>query len=95
MTAQEKQIIAYLLARNQKTITADQDGGYASTLISRGILVLALQRGQVFRGSETPFAVPDHIWNELAKHKEQFPYSPLIRSDGVEPYPWRVPWMVR
>jgi hypothetical protein len=73
MTSQEKQIIAYLLAKNQKTITADQDGGYASTLISRGILVLALQRGQVFRGSDTPFAVPDYIWDELTRHKEQFP----------------------
>jgi hypothetical protein len=94
MTTQEKQIIAYLLAKNQKTITADQDGGYASTLIPRGILVLAVRRGQAFRASDTPFAVPDHIWNELTKHKEQFPYTPVKRGD-MEPYPWRVPWMAR
>lgn len=94
MTPREKQIIAYLLDKNQKIITADQDGGYASTLISRGILVLALHRGQVFRASETPFTVPDHIWNEITKHKDQFPYTP-VRRDGVEPHPWRIHWMAR
>jgi hypothetical protein len=36
--------------------------------------------------------VPDHIWNELMKHKEQFPYTP-VKCGDVEPYPWRVPWM--
>lgn len=38
MTEHELEIIGYLLARNQKTFTCALDGGYAVTLISRGIV---------------------------------------------------------
>lgn len=95
MTEQEKSIIAYLLAKNQKMITAAQDGGYATTLISRGILVLAMRPGQVADMMNVPFLVPDHIWDELALKRDSFPYTPAERRDGVGPHPWRVPWMAR
>ena len=95
MTEREKRIVAYLLAKSQKMITADQDGGYAATLISRGILVRAMQPGQVADPTNVPFVVPDHVWDELALKRDSFPYTPARRRDGVESHPWRVPWMAR
>jgi Super-infection exclusion protein B len=95
MTSKERQIIAYLLAKNQKMFTCASDGGYANTLLSRGILVRALRPGQVFNVEEMPVAVPDHIWDVLLAHKDQFPYSPERGERGGEVNPWRVPWMLR
>jgi hypothetical protein len=96
MTPKEKEIIGYLLANNQKTLEADQDGGYANTLISRRIIVLYGQKGQMFRGTHTPMIVPDHVWEVLVKHKSDFPYAtPKLTPGAVEPPPWRIPWMAR
>jgi hypothetical protein len=94
MTEQERLIIAYLLAKNQKMFTTEGNGGYAMTLISRGIVVLALRPGQMFDNEDTPRAIPDHIWDVLVEHKDQFPYSPPARGE-IEADPWRVPWMAR
>jgi hypothetical protein len=93
MTDKERKIIAYLLHYKQKTFTAASDGGFAATLISRQILVRALAPGQMFSGENMPLAVPDHVWDVLAEHKDQFPYSSPQSRHGVEPSPWRVPWM--
>jgi hypothetical protein len=94
MTEDEKAIIAYLLARNQKVFTVESDGGHAVTLMSMGIVVRAGQPGQMFRGTDMPVAIPDYIWDVLEKHKDQFPYTP--RNDGrIEAHPWRVHWMAR
>jgi hypothetical protein len=91
MTERERSIIAYLLAHNQKMIVADASGGYANTLLSRGILVRALQPGQVFYQNDTPMTVPDHIWTVLVEHRAEFPYQEPEEYER-EPYPWRVPW---
>ena len=91
MTHEERAIIAYLLARDQKTIIADQDGGHAMTLISRGVLVRALRPGQVFNLLECPFAVPDHLWDVLVEQRDAFPHQ----VDPEQPYPWRKHWMAR
>jgi hypothetical protein len=83
------------LAKNQKMFTCASDGGYATTLISQGMLVRAVRSGQVFAMDDMPVAVPDHIWAVLLAHKEQFPYKPERGEHGVEVHPWRVPWMLR
>jgi hypothetical protein len=94
MTDREKEIIGYLLARNQQMFTVESDGGHAVTLMSMGIVVRALQPGQMFRGTDMPVMIPDYIWDMLQKHKDQFPYTP--RNDGrTEPHPWRINWMAR
>jgi hypothetical protein len=95
MTDHEKAILAYLLHWNQKTFTAASDGGYAATLISRGIVVRALVPGQMFSGEDMPLTIPDHIWDVLMEQKAQFPYKPNPRRDGAEAHPWRVHWMAR
>ena len=61
MTPKEKEIIAYLLYHNHKTFVYYMDGGFAGSLISRGIIRQGLRPGQVFELAEVPFFVPEHI----------------------------------
>lgn len=88
MTPNERKIIAYLLARNQKMFVAAADDGYAMTLISRGIVVRALRPNQVFDMDDTPMVIPDHVWDVLLEHKREFPTA-QSRQDPYEPHPWR------
>ena len=90
MTDHEREIIGYLLANNQRSFIAAQDGGYAMPLISHRIVVRALQPGQVFDAENTPFVVPDHLWPILQAHEAAFP-----ALDPDSPHPWRIPWQLR
>jgi hypothetical protein len=65
MTDHEREIIAYLLAKNQKMFTAESDGGYAATLLARGIVRIAVQPNQHVAMSDVPMAVPDYVWDVL------------------------------
>lgn len=94
MTSKERQIIAYLLAKNQRMFTNDLDGGEAITLISRGIVTRAVRPGQVFDPTQVPFEVPEHLWSVLLKHKAEFPYA-SPRPGVTEAHPWRTHWMAR
>ncbi len=89
MSGKDREIIGYLLARNQKLFMAAHDGGYAMPLISQRIVRNALQPGQLFEfsGEHTPMLIPDHIWNVLLAHKEQFPYASPSGGE-VETPPW-------
>jgi hypothetical protein len=91
MTQHERAIIAYLLAKNQKTFTASSDGGYAATLLSRGIVIIIAQPGQHLDPENVPMTIPDHLWDVLTEHKGDFPYTTPEDDEG-EVYPWRVPW---
>jgi hypothetical protein len=93
MTEQERQIIAYLLAKNQKMFTAESDGGYASPLLSRGIVVYALVFGAHYDfDDDIPMRIPDHVWDILKTHEASFPYTPQLSDrSGVEVQPWRIP----
>lgn len=92
MTNREREIIAYLLAHNQKMFTNSADCGYANTLVSRGIVAQALRPGQVATYHEIPFAIPDHIWEVLKRHQSEFAYLP---RDQRQAHPWRIPWGAR
>ena len=76
MTPKEREIIAYLLAKNQKTFTAASDGGHARTLLSRGIVIILARDGQLLDPENVPMTIPDHLWDVLQKHKDEFPYKP-------------------
>lgn len=93
MTEKERDIIAYLLSKNQKMFTCDQDGGHAVTLISRRIIVPYYQPNQVVHPNDVPMIIPDHLWEILQKHKNHFPYTP--KHGESKAHPWRVSWMVR
>ena len=94
MTPTERKIIAYLLAKNQKTFSAESDGGYASTLLSRGFVTIIAKPAQHISMNDVPMAIPDHLWDVLQKHKSDFPYTPPERGK-TEVHPWRVPWQAR
>lgn len=92
MTERERLIVGYLLSKNQKMFNAASDGGYAATLLSRGIIRIAAQPGQHVDMFSVPMMIPEHVWDVLIKHKQQFPYSFIPRHRGdVEVHPWRVP----
>ena len=94
MTPKEREIIAYLIAKNQKTFTAAADGGHARTLLSRGIVMIVARDGQRLDPENVPMTIPDHLWDVLQEHKHEFPYKPP-EDDETEAYPWRVHWMER
>jgi hypothetical protein len=73
MTDRERQILGYLLEKNQSTFVADADGGYAMPLVSRGIIVKALRPGQVYDMSNCPWVIPEHIWQVLLTHRADLP----------------------
>lgn len=49
--------------------TVESDGAHAATLMSMGIVVPALQLGQMFRRTDMPVTIPDSVWNVLQKRK--------------------------
>jgi hypothetical protein len=94
MTPTEREIIAYLLAKNQKTFTTSSDGGHARTLLSRGIVITMARHGQLVDSENVPMTIPDHLWDVLQEHKHKFPYA-LPDDDETLGHPWRVPWQQR
>ena len=75
MTPKEREIIGYLLAHKQKTFQCDSTGGYAATLIAQGIVERALRHGDLFEHNAMPFVIPNHVWEVLERHKEEFLYE--------------------
>jgi len=90
MTETERQILGYLLHRNQKTFDCASDGGHASTLIARRIFEQALIPGHHYDLEHLPMIIPDQVWDVLIKHKDSFPS--VSEKNG---HPWRVHWMAR
>jgi hypothetical protein len=90
MTDKERQIIGYLLVKNQKVFHANYGGGHAATLISRGIIVRHVPPGQVVApGAHIPMTIPDHVWRVFVNHKADFHYDPPRLGEQEIP-PWRM-----
>jgi hypothetical protein len=90
MTPKEHEIIAYLLAKKQKTFLASADGDHAATLLSRGIVIILAQHRQQLDPENVPMTIPDHLWDVLMQHRSEFPYTPPDSDDEAERHPWRV-----
>ena len=93
----ERQILGYLRKKKLKTFTAEIDGGYASTLLSRGFIKIIAVHNQRFDEDKGPMAVPEHVWRVIEEGPGEFPYKPEYSEDRpkVEVDPWHIPWMVR
>lgn len=89
MTEEERGIVGYLLHHNQKSFDCDIDGGYAASLLARGIVRNGLTSGQVFDPLRVPMMVPDDVWEVLARHRDEFP------APKDDTHPWRVPWQLK
>lgn len=94
LSEKERQILGYLLKHKLKTFTADHDGGYAGTLIARGIILYIGVPGQSFDLDKCPLAVSDPVWAVMEQMPEKFPHNPILKG-RVEVKPWRVPWELR
>jgi hypothetical protein len=94
MMPKEREIIGYLLAKNQKTFCAEVDGGRAGTLLSRGIVMIVAKSKQRLDAENVPMTIPDHLWSVLEQHKDAFPYTPPDDEDELPPWrdssDWRV-----
>lgn len=98
MTIKEKQILGYLREKKLRRFDADQDGGYAASLIAKGyVRVIAAPGGQFVHPHNVPMEVADYVWQEVLQRPEEFPYQPEFsqRNKNTEVQPWRVPWGAR
>lgn len=94
MSDTEREIISYLVAHNQRMFETQIDGGYASTLIAKGLIVCAVRPGQSVRSHGVPFEVPKPVWDALIARKDEFRYKASKHAERVAP-PWVIPWEVR
>jgi Super-infection exclusion protein B len=92
LSSKEREIISYLLHQNQRMFETTPDAGYASTLVSKGIVVCAVRPGQQVRGYGVPFEVPKHVWDALVAHKAEFADDLPGQSPA---FPWAIPWQLR
>jgi hypothetical protein len=90
LTPKEREIISYLLAKNQKMFEVLPDGEEAATLIAKGFVVYSVRRPLALH-RDVAVEIPAHVWAVLVKHREKFPYE--VR--GSVAHPWRTPWMAR
>ncbi len=94
MTEKERTIIGYLLHHKMKVFDADQDGGYAASLLGRGFITILARYGQMLDPTRVPMTVPEPVWEVWGRHRNIFPYKPVLK-DGHEIHPWRIHWMER
>jgi hypothetical protein len=92
MSAQEREIIGYLLAKNERVFTADSDAGHAATLLGKRYVRIAVRGRQEVMQHSVPMEVPEHLWKVFQKNKTMFP---VINPDDYSAPPWRVHWMAR
>jgi hypothetical protein len=86
----ERGILGYLLAKNQKMFEVLPDGEEAATLIAKGFVVYPERQPPAVH-RDICVVVPDHVWEVLVKHRAQFPCKAL----DSETQPWRTHWMAR
>lgn len=90
LSQKEREILGWLLARNQRNFMGDADGGYAAGLIGNRLVQPNLPPHGAARLNDFPYTIPDFVWKELKRREADFPDT----HDG-DAYPWRVPWMAR
>lgn len=82
-SAAEMHIFGYLLRESQKSFITQSNGGYATTLLNRKYVQMDVPGGHLFNDLDTPFRVPDHIWEVMVENSDKFP------KDWNEEYaPW-------
>lgn len=89
LTDKEREILGYLLSKNQKRFDADSTGDHASSLIAKGYINLIARPGMHYHINSFPFEVADYVWEEMQARRERFPYHPRsVKVRGGEVAPW-------
>jgi len=86
----EREIIAYLLAKQQRLFEVLPDGEQAATLIAKGFVVPTTRKPPAVLRDIT-VEVPAHVWEVLVMNRSKFPYE----VTNPEAHPWRTNWMAR
>ena len=86
----EREIIAYLLAKQQRVLEVLPDGEQAASLIAKGFVVWTARKPPAIHRDIT-VEVPAHVWDVLVKNRAKFPYE----APKPETHPWRTHWMAR
>lgn len=88
LTKRERDILAFLVTNGERHFTTDVTGGFAASLIGRGLIVRAIRPGQAIDQLVTPFSVDEAVWKALQQRKDEFEHP---EPDGRPPYvdsPW-------
>lgn len=80
----EREILSFLVQKNQQSFTADMAGKLIATLKQKGLVEMG---PGVHTQLDWPFTVPNFVWEELMRRKEDFNIADL---EGR--VPWREQW---
>ncbi|MFB9982823.1 hypothetical protein ACFSQQ_26205 [Mesorhizobium kowhaii] len=83
LTARERNILAFLVTRNERHFVSNINGGYAASLIGRGLIHLAARPGQSLSALSVPFTVDEYVWEALQARREEFKHA---NPTGKPPY---------
>lgn len=84
LSDREREILSYLVQKNQQSFSADMAGERIGPLKQKGLVDMS---SGVHTQMEWPFTIPNFVWEELQNLKEEF-----NTADLNEPQPWRDPW---
>lgn len=90
LTPKEREIIAYLLAKQQRVFEVLPDGEEARTLIAKRFVVRTARTPPTVHRDIT-VEVPPHVWDVLIKNRSRFP----CQTPDPKTHPWRTHWMAR
>lgn len=90
LTPKEREIIAYLLAKQQRVFEVLPDGEEARSLMAKGFVVRTARRPPTVHRDIT-VEVPPHVWEVLIRNRSRFP----CQTPDPETRPWRTHWMAR
>lgn len=77
----EREIFSYLVQKTQQSFTTDMSGTRIGTLLQKGLV----EMGSGVHGAlDWPFTIPNFVWEELQRRKDEFNTANLN-----DPHPWR------
>jgi hypothetical protein len=80
LSIDERNILAYRLAKNERSMVSSYLNGPLTMLVAKGLFQMTPT--PIFTATKMPYTIPDFVWTELQKRKEEFPL-PETRNDGT------------
>ena len=80
----EREILSYLVQKNQQSFTADMGGELIATRKSKGLIEMG---SGVHSPMTWPYTVPNFVWRELKRRQAEFNTANIDESP-----PWHICW---
>ena len=87
LSAQEREVLSYLVLKNQQSFNADMMAKVVVTLQQKNLI--AIGAGMMSQ-RDAPYIVPPFVWDELQRRKTDFSKADL---SGI--HTWREHWMTQ